>query len=76
MPRPDDGETYAHGGACKHCGGELGEDGFAAKMHDGGEVSAAIEGITDEPVEQGVAAERLREAAFADALSRRRRSGP
>ena len=66
---------YAHGGkACAHCGGEVMEDGFATKMFEGGEVSAAIAGVTDEPVEQGEAGEEMREAAFVDAIKRRRAS--
>ena len=68
---------YAHGGkACAHCGGEVMEDGFAVVMREDGEgeVSAAIEGVVNERPEQGEAGEEMREAAFVDAIKRRRAS--
>ncbi len=66
---PDHVEKHPGGFAlCRHCGGEVGDDGFSM----GGELEASLEGVTDEPVEQGEAAEELREAAFADAISKRR----
>ena len=61
----DEPDGYAHGGmVCPHCGGD---------MDDMGELEATVAGVTDEPVEQGEAGERMREAAFVDSISRRRR---
>lgn len=78
-PPVKDGEGYAHGGmVCEHCGAELGEDGYAKVMTEAGSVDEAavsLRGMTDEPTEQGVAGERMRDAAFADSLRRRRGGG-
>jgi hypothetical protein len=72
--KPEHVEQLEGGGmVCRHCGGSVDAEGYS----DGGEVEseieAAQEGDTDTAPEQGVATERMRDAAFADAVRRRAR---
>lgn len=54
---------------CRHCCGEVGEDGYSAGGMVESEGDAMLEGETDEMPQQGVSTERMRDAAFAQALS-------
>lgn len=69
---PEHVEKHSSGVAmCRHCGGEVAEDGYSA----GGLVSEGEpmrEGETDDVPQQGAATERMRDAAFADAVRSRR----
>ena len=65
---------------CRHCGGEVAEDGYSAGglIMDGdhaaeSEIEAAEKGDTGELPQQYQAVERMRDAAFADAIKRRSR---
>lgn len=74
-------ETHKSGmPMCRHCGGEVGEDGYSRGGivdEDEGEAEKMREGFVegDETPEQGVAAERLSDAAFVDTIKRRRGGG-
>lgn len=70
--------------SCAHCGGEVGEDGFARKMYDGGEVPSeenempgpkeeeeTQENEDSHDTEQQESTESMRELAFVDALGAR-----
>lgn len=67
-------EQHSSGASvCRHCGGEVAEDGYSVGglVMDDSEIGAAQSGETDETPQQYEADERMRDAAFADALSRR-----
>jgi hypothetical protein len=73
-------EHYANGGmACKYCGGEVEDDGYAREMKeqetpDGGP-EEFIEGEGNEDTVQSMASQRNLDAAFADTIKRRRGGG-
>ncbi len=74
MSKPEHIEQLEGGGmVCRHCGGSVGDDGYSMGGEVEPELEAAFEGDTDTAPEQGVATVRMREAAFADAVSRRRK---
>lgn len=63
---------------CKSCGGEVADDGYSkgGLVMDGdhveeSEISAMEKGDTGEVPQQYAAKERMRDAAFADAVKRR-----
>ncbi len=64
--------------ACKHCGGEVDADGYSSGgIMDGdhvaeSETEAMQRGDTGEMPQQYTATERMREAAFADAVRSKR----
>lgn len=61
-------EKHASGvSMCKHCGGEVGDDGYSL----GGIVDLEAPVPADQETEQMEGAERLSDAAFADAIKGR-----
>lgn len=75
------GQLESGGHICRHCGGRVGEDGYAAggEVQDGdhdmdSEGEAMLEGDTGEVPQQWQATQRLREGSgFADAVRNRRK---
>lgn len=73
---PEHVDKTAAGHVCRHCGGSVDEDGFSVGgiAKDTGEFEP-IEGEEDEEqeTEQHESGEKMRSAAFADAVRRSRR---
>lgn len=69
---PEHMERLEHGGAvCKHCGGEVSEDGYAANMAEGGWAGEQTGESMGGEGEQMEDTEMMRKLGFADAISRR-----
>lgn len=66
MTKPDHVEESQRGAYCMSCGGQVGPEGFAL----GGEVEDH-QNVEPMETEQQMSTESMRDAAFADALSRR-----
>lgn len=68
--KPEHIEESEHGMSCRHCGGEVGADGYSMAM--GGLAEAEEhEGVEGYGTDQQNATEAMREAGFADAIKRR-----
>lgn len=65
MNKSDGGEMS---GCCKSCGGEIGEDGFARKMYEGGEAMEMEEMGQIGETQQQENTEMMRDEAFISAV--------
>jgi hypothetical protein len=70
---PDHVDKTASGNVCRHCGGSVDNDGFSTGgiMPPGTGEHESVEEESQE-TEQHESGEKMREAAFADAVRRRR----